>query len=44
MSARALPGVIDEPRAILQAIKGVELVEPEWTNGAMSTCCGGAWI
>jgi len=34
-------GVIDEPRGILNAIEGVELVEPEWTKGSMSTCCGG---
>jgi len=34
-------GIIDEPRAILKSIKGVELVEPEWSKGDMSTCCGG---
>jgi len=31
----------EEPRRILKAIKGVELVEPEWTKGAYATCCGG---
>jgi len=34
-------GLIDEPRRILKAIKGVELVETRWTSGEMSTCCGG---
>jgi len=34
-------GLIDEPRRILQAIKGIELVETEWTGGEFSTCCGG---
>ena len=33
--------LIDEPRKILKAIKGLELVEPEWTKGEWSTCCGG---
>ena len=33
--------VIDEPRQILKAIKGIEVVEPEWTKGEWSTCCGG---
>ncbi|MFC2046748.1 (Fe-S)-binding protein [Chloroflexota bacterium] len=34
-------GLIEEPRQILKAIKGIELVETEWTNGEWSTCCGG---
>jgi heterodisulfide reductase subunit D len=34
-------GLTDEPRQILKAIKGLELVEPEWTKGEWSTCCGG---
>lgn len=33
--------LIDEPRQILRAIEGIELVEPEWTRGEWSTCCGG---
>lgn len=34
-------GLIDEPRMILKAIKGIELVEPDWTKGEWATCCGG---
>lgn len=34
-------GLVEEPRQILRAIKGVELVEPEWTKGEWATCCGG---
>jgi Fe-S oxidoreductase len=34
-------GLIDEPRRILKSIKGIELVEPDWTYGEWSTCCGG---
>jgi len=34
-------GLIEEPRQILRAIEGIELVEAEWTNGEWSTCCGG---
>ncbi|MCX6005128.1 MAG: (Fe-S)-binding protein [Chloroflexi bacterium] len=34
-------GLLDQPRAILKAIENVELVEPEWTSGEWSTCCGG---
>ncbi|MBI2836146.1 MAG: (Fe-S)-binding protein [Chloroflexi bacterium] len=34
-------GLADEPRQILRAIKGVELVEPAWTKGEFATCCGG---
>jgi heterodisulfide reductase subunit B len=33
--------LVDEPRRILRAIKGIELVEPEWTKERWSTCCGG---
>ncbi len=33
--------LVEEPRQILRAIKGVELVETEWTNGECTTCCGG---
>ncbi|MDO8568893.1 MAG: (Fe-S)-binding protein [Dehalococcoidales bacterium] len=31
----------NEPRQILKAIEGVELVEPSWTKGEWATCCGG---
>jgi hypothetical protein len=34
-------GIFDEPRKILNSIKGIEFVEPEWTKGEWSTCCGG---
>ena len=34
-------GLKDEPRQILRAIKGIELVEPAWTKGEFATCCGG---
>ena len=34
-------GVIEEPRQILRAIKGIELVETDWTKGEWATCCGG---
>jgi dimethylglycine catabolism B len=34
-------GIMEEPRKILRAIQGVELVEPEWTRCEFSTCCGG---
>ena len=33
--------IIEQPREILRAIKGVELVEPEWSRGEWTTCCGG---
>ena len=34
-------GLIEEPRQILRALKGIELVEPDWTKGEWATCCGG---
>jgi Fe-S oxidoreductase len=34
-------GLIEEPRQILRAVQGIELVEPDWTKGEFSTCCGG---
>lgn len=34
-------GITAEPRQILRAIKGIELVETHWTNGEWATCCGG---
>jgi len=34
-------GLIEEPRQILRAIKGIELIEPDWTSGEWATCCGG---
>ncbi len=34
-------GLIDEPRQILRAIKGIELIETDWTNREWATCCGG---
>jgi hypothetical protein len=33
--------LVEEPRRILRAIEGVELVEPEWTKKEWATCCGG---
>ncbi len=33
--------LVDEPRRILKAIENVEFVEPDWTRGQFSTCCGG---
>jgi heterodisulfide reductase subunit B len=33
--------LIEEPRRILKAIEGVELVETAWTRGEWATCCGG---
>jgi Fe-S oxidoreductase len=33
--------ISDEPRQILSAIQGVELVEPKWAKGQYATCCGG---
>lgn len=34
-------GLADAPRQVLQGIKGVTLVEPEWVTREWSTCCGG---
>jgi Fe-S oxidoreductase len=34
-------GLVEEPRKILKAIGGIELVEPKWTKGRWATCCGG---
>ncbi len=34
-------GVVEEPRRILRAIKGIDLVEADWTKGEWATCCGG---
>jgi len=34
-------GLIEQPRRVMHAIENVELVEPEWTAGEWSTCCGG---
>jgi Fe-S oxidoreductase len=34
-------GLIEEPRRILRAINGIELVETDWTRGEWATCCGG---
>ncbi len=33
--------LVEEPRRILRAIKGIELVETKFTNGDCTTCCGG---
>jgi heterodisulfide reductase subunit B len=33
--------LVEEPRRILNAIDGIELVEPDWTKGQFATCCGG---
>jgi len=34
-------GLVEEPRRILRAIKGIELIEPKWTSKEWATCCGG---
>jgi Fe-S oxidoreductase len=34
-------GLVEEPRKILKSIQGIELVEPKFTSGEWSTCCGG---
>lgn len=34
-------GLIEPPRQILRAIKGIELIEADWTKGEWATCCGG---
>lgn len=34
-------GLVEEPRQILRAIQGIELVEPNWAKGEWATCCGG---
>jgi Fe-S oxidoreductase len=34
-------GLIEQPRKLLRSVDNVELVEPEWTAGEWSTCCGG---
>lgn len=34
-------GIIEQPRIILRAIHNVDLLEPAWTSGEWSTCCGG---
>lgn len=34
-------GLIEQPRHVLRSIHNVELVEPAWTSGEWSTCCGG---
>jgi heterodisulfide reductase subunit D len=33
--------LIKQPRHVLRSIENIELVEPEWTSGEWSTCCGG---
>ncbi len=33
--------LVEEPRQILRSIRGIELVEPEWTKREWATCCGG---
>lgn len=33
--------LVKQPRHVLQSVENVELVEPEWTSGEWSTCCGG---
>ena len=34
-------GIVEEPRSILRAIHGLELVETNGTNREWATCCGG---
>ncbi|MFC1982688.1 (Fe-S)-binding protein [Chloroflexota bacterium] len=33
--------LVEEPRRVLRAIRGIELVETDWTKGQWATCCGG---
>ena len=33
--------LIEEPRKILRSIKGIKLVETDWTKREWATCCGG---
>jgi heterodisulfide reductase subunit D len=33
--------LVEEPRQILRSIKGIELVETDWTKREWATCCGG---
>ena len=33
--------LVEEPRRILKSIRGIELVETDWTNKEWATCCGG---
>jgi Fe-S oxidoreductase len=33
--------LVEEPRQILKSIKGIELVETDWTKREWATCCGG---
>ena len=33
--------LVEEPRQILKAIEGIELVETDWTKCEWATCCGG---
>lgn len=33
--------LVKQPRHVLRSIENIELVEPEWTSGEWSTCCGG---
>lgn len=33
--------LVEEPRKVLKSISNIEYVEPKWTSGTMSTCCGG---
>jgi len=34
-------GLFQQPRHVLKSIENIELVEPAWTSGEWSTCCGG---
>jgi Fe-S oxidoreductase len=34
-------GLVEEPRKILRSIQGIEFIEPKFTCGEWSTCCGG---
>lgn len=34
-------GLVEQPREVLRSVQNVELVEPSWTSGEWSTCCGG---
>ncbi len=34
-------GLLAQPRHVLRSIENIELIEPQWTSGEWSTCCGG---
>jgi len=34
-------GLVEEPRRLLRLVRGIDLVEVDWTSGEWATCCGG---